>query len=336
MDTKQEIFLVADIGGTNTTFAFMGYHKGKYLLLHTRHFPSQKIKNFATAVTEVLAIAQSKGYSVEKACFAGAGIVSEKNDFCAITKLPWNINAKEIARKTSLRSVLVINDFIAVAYGVGVLPPKSISIIKPGKIFSKKSKVILGAGTGLGKAVLAWNPSVKRYFPLASEGGHSDAALQTTEEYALGEFIKKLHRRERVVWEDILSGKGISNVYQFFQSRLPADKKIQKSNYDPALISTSSDAASKATMNLFLCFYARCAQNLALDTMALGGIYLAGGIVAKNLHLFKRKAFIAEFILNYGMKKVLKQIPVFAITDYNVSLYGTAQALQLYLKGDFP
>ena len=113
--------------------------------------------------------------------------------------------------------------------------------------------------------------------------------------------------------------------------------QIQKSYYDPALISTfQQDPHCKATLDIFLRFYARCAQNLALDTMALGGVYLAGGIIAKNLLLFKRKAFIDEFILNHRMKKVLEQIPIFAITDYNVSLYGAAHALQLYLQGEFP
>lgn len=334
MAEAKETFLVADVGGTNTTFAFVGMRQKKYTLQHLLHFPSNEITDFTSTVTKVLALGKSRGYTPEKACFAGAGIVSEKNNFCMVTKLPWNIDAREIRRKTLFTSVLIINDFIAVAYGVGVMPAKSIYVIQPGKISSEKPKVILGAGTGLGKAVLIWNKN--RYSALTSEGGHSDAALQTPEEYALGEFIKKLYRRERVVWEDLLSGKGISNVYQFFQTKLPADRKIQKSNYDPALISKSNDAASKATMNLFLRFYARCAQNLALDTMALGGVYLAGGIVAKNLALFQRKAFIDEFILHHRMKKVLEQIPVFAITDYKVSLYGATHALQLYLQGDFP
>lgn len=333
-NTMQETFLVADVGGTNTTFAFVTGSKGRSNLVEIVPFKSKEIKDFSLTVSTVLARGKLKGYSTTKACFAGAGIVSEKNDFGTITKLPWNIDAQEIRRKTSLTSVLIINDFIAVAYGVGVMPAKSILVIKPGKISPQKPKAILGAGTGLGEAVLVWNKN--RYYALASEGGYSCAALQTTEEYALGEFIKQLYRRERVVWEDLLSGKGISNVYQFFQARLPADLKIQKSNYDPALISKSADPASKATMNLFLRFYARCAQNRALDTLALGGVYLAGGIVAKNLALFQRKEFRAEFILHHRMKKVLEQIPVCAVMDYNISLYGAAHALQLYLKGDFP
>ncbi len=332
----REIFLVADIGGTNTTFAFMKKIKETYSLVHTLRLDSKKIKDFSKTVAQVLELGKSKGYSVNGACFAGAGIVSEKNDFCVITKLPWNINATQIRRKTPLSSVLIINDFMAVAYGLEVLPSKSIIQLKPGTIVKTKPKAILGAGTGLGKAFLIWNNNTNRYVPVASEGGHSDAALQTKEEYELGEFIKKKYSRERVVWEDILSGRGISEVYQFFEAELSANSQIRKSNYDPALISISTDSASKATMALFLKFYARCAQNLALDTMALGGVYIAGGIVGKNLPLFKRKTFIDEFNLNYRMNKVLEQIPIFAVTDYTVSLYGAARALDLWLQGDFP
>ena len=331
-----ETFLVADIGGTNTTFAFVKKVKEKYSLLDILRFDSKKIKDFSTTTAEVLKQGELKGYQTHRACFAPAGRVSEKYDFCRLTKLPFSIDAADIKKKTALASVLVINDFMAVAYGIEVLPSKSIVQLKPGKIIKNKPKAILGAGTGLGKAILVWNDKSNQYFPVASEGGHSNAALQTKEEYELGEFIKKKNSRERVVWEDVLSGNGISNVYQFFETKFPASRGIQKSNYNPALISISSDAASTATMDLFLRFYARCAQNVALDTMALGGIYLAGGIVAKNQALFKRKAFIDEFILNHRMKKVLEQIPIFAITDYNVSLYGAAHALQIYLQGDFP
>ena len=342
MFQKEKIVLVADVGGTNTTFAFLKGSDQTFLLLHTLHFPSTEIKNFASTVADVLAIGKSKGWMVDSACFAGAGIVSEKYNLCTITKLPWNIDAPEIKKKTVLKTVLIINDFIAVAYGVEKIPPQNKIILNSGKSVSEKPKAILGAGTGLGKAVLIWNHTIKKYFPITSEGGHSDAALQTKEEYALGEFIKTKYVRERVVWEDMISGNGISNIYQFLEStgKYSISKytmQIQKSYYDPALISTfQQDPHCKATLDIFLRFYARCAQNLALDTMALGGVYLAGGIIAKNLLLFKRKAFIDEFILNHRMKKVLEQIPIFAITDYNVSLYGAAHALQLYLQGEFP
>ncbi|MDO8656209.1 MAG: glucokinase [Nanoarchaeota archaeon] len=331
-----ETVLVADIGGTNTTFAFVQNVKEKYSLVHTIHFDSKKIINFTMTTAEVLRLGKLKGYQPRNACFAPAGRVSETYDFSSPTKLTFTIDAAEIKKKTELSSVLVINDFTAVAYGVEVIPDKIIVQLKPGKIINTKPKAILGAGTGLGKALLIWNNKSNQYFPVASEGGHSDAALQTTEEYEMGEFIKRKYARERVVWEDVLSGQGISNIYQFFETRLPSNPEIKKSNYNPALISKSSDAASKAAMDLFIRFYARCAQNLALDTMAFGGVYLAGGITAKNLALFKRKAFIDEFILNHRMKKVLEQIPVFAVTDYNVSLYGAAHALTLHLRGEFP
>lgn len=338
----QETFLVADVGGTNTTFAFVGLGQKKYRLLHLLHFPSQEIKDFTSIVAEVLAFGESKNYYVDKACFAGAGVVSEKNDFCRITKLPWVIDATEIQKKTSLRSILVINDFIAVAYGIEKLPRSSVIPLKPGKVMPRKPKAIIGAGTALGKAVLIWDVHAGRYFPLASEGGHGNIPIRTAEEWALAQFIQKKYRKERVSQGDLVSGRGISDIYQFLESsrRHPSTsrtRKIQENNYDPALIcSFRQDPNSLAAVDLFLRFYARCAQNLALDTLALGGIYLAGGIVMKNPGLFKRKPFIDEFVFSTSMKRVLEQIPVFALTDYNVSLYGAAQALQLYLQGDFP
>ena len=336
-------YLVGDIGGTNSTFAFVEEKENTLILLVTLHYKSKEISDFTSIVKEVVSGGEKKyNFHPTAACFAGAGVVSEKNDHCTITKLAWNIDARKIERKTSLRSVLIINDFIAVAYGIEKVSAQNRVVLKSGKLVPCKPKVILGAGTGLGKAILIWNNKSNRYFPVASEGGHSDAALQVQEEFEFAEFIKKKYARVRVVWEDMLSGKGISNIYQFLESvgKYSSSKyslQIKKSNYDPALISTfQQDSQCKATLDIFLRVYARCAQNLALDTVALGGIYLAGGITAKNVSLFKRKAFIDEFILNHRMKKVLEQIPIFAITDYNVSLYGAAHALKLYLQGEFP
>jgi glucokinase len=58
--------------------------------------------------------------------------------------------------------------------------------------------------------------------------------------------------------------------------------------------------------------------------MARGGMYIAGGIAPKNIDCFTNEDFMVEFEINHTQHKVLKEIPVFIITDYNVSIYGAA------------
>ena len=333
------VYLVGDIGGTNSTFAFVEEKKEKISLLVLLRFQSASIIHFTAVVRQVVEYGQKKyHFYPAAACFAGAGVVSEKQDLGMVTEFPWNIDAADIKRKTPLNSILIINDFIGVAYGVEAGSAKNISILNPGKIMPGKPKAVLGAGTALGKAILIWNG--RRYIPLASEGGHGDAAIQTPPECALAQFIQRKYNQERVSWGKLVSGRGLSSIYQFLEANYAPTKysrKIKESNYDPALISAwQQDRACRAAFDLFLRFYARSAKNLALDILAYGGVYIAGGIVAKNAAQFQRKAFIDEFISHSRMKPVLEQIPIYAITDYNVSLYGAARALQLYLQGDFP
>ena len=83
------------------------------------------------------------------------------------------------------------------------------------------------------------------------------------------------------------------------------------------------------TFALYTIFYARCAKDFALDALALGGVYIAGGIAAKNLPLFLESSFMKEFVNCGKQQELLQQVPVYIITDYNVSMHGAAAYMLL-------
>ncbi len=327
-----EALLVADVGGTNCTFAFVREKQGKISLLAGLQVESKTITDFSSTVKEVVEWGKRKyGLVVQQFCAAGAGPVSPAGQSITITHLPWNIDADKIKKATGL-SVLLINDFDAVAYGIEAVPQKDIMVVKAGKQVARAPRALLGPGTGLGKSFIIYNEHKKAYVPISSEGGHASASFETEEEFALARWIQKRDKTAVVAWEDVLSGKGISNLYQFLEEKSDRrNKEIQNSGYDPAVIAhhRHTDPLCQKTFDLFLRFYARCAKNLALDVLARGGVYLAGGITARNIDLFQRKVFKEEFIHTKNMKGVLEQIPVYAITNYDVSLYGAAVAVKL-------
>ena len=340
--------LVADVGGTNTTFGFMKERKernetpasGKFMLLLTIHFPSQAVTDFSVLVKEVRDYAREKyDLTTEQIGIAGAGLVSATGEEIPITKLPWTINARNIAEKTGITPVL-LNDFAAVAYGLDVVDKEDIVEVKSGTAVLQGTSVLLGAGTGLGKSILVFDKQRKRYVPLPSEGGHSSAALENEQEFALGQFIQEKEQHAVIAWDDLLTGKGIQNIYQFLEqtgnySSPDIGQKVRKAHYDPALISPhqDSDPLCHDTFELFTRFYARCARNFALDALTVGGVYLAGGITAKNISIFQRKVFKDEFIHTKKMQEVLHQIPIYAVKDYNIGLYGAAVAVELKERG---
>ena len=137
--------------------------------------------------------------------------------------------------------------------------------------------------------------------------------------------------KETVTWEDILSGKGISTIYKFLlESNLDfvVHDDIVKSNYEAKIIAShkETDACAGETFKWFARFYGRCAKNFALEVLALGGVYIAGGIAAKNPDIFRGELFLSEFLNNEKMKFLLEKIPIYVVVDYNVSLYGAAKS----------
>ena len=141
-------------------------------------------------------------------------------------------------------------------------------------------------------------------------------------------------------WEDFLSGRGIQNIYKFLEHSgeyltTPCSKEIKESKYDTGTIAQhkDKDACCKATFEIFAKIYGRAAKNFALEQLAIGGIYIAGGIAAKNLDIFKKETFDYEFLNNQTYRKViLEKIPVFVVTDEDVGLYGAAVFAQLMKK----
>ncbi len=331
---KSSAIIGADIGGTNSNFGIFSMHNAKPELLFSLHTKSKTIKHFPAVVKQVLAYAHEKyGLNIHRALFACAGVVSPQKDFSKPTNLTIEIDALAIKKATGLQCVSIVNDFEVIGYGLDLINPKDIVHINKSVPKLHAQKAILGAGTGLGKCIMFWDQSVNRYVPVASEGGHADAALQHPLEFALATFIQQREKMTcNISWEDLLSGDGIQRIYSFFHAN--SDKNGHKKGEvmpkpDEIFKRRTENKHSADTFNLYTILYARCAKNFTLDALALGGIYIAGGIAAHNLPMFQLPLFMAEFINCGKQGKLLQEVPLYVITDYNVSLYGAAYYLHL-------
>lgn len=324
----------ADIGGTNSNFGIFDMSHELPILLFSMHAKSKEVTNFTDVVKELLSIIQDKyQITVEHALFACAGVVSPRRDFSKPTNLSITIDAHEIKQKTGLRCVYIVNDFEVIGYGIGLIDQKHLVQVQGGAGRHHQNRAILGAGTGLGKSIMFFNTIVERYVPVASEGGHADAALQSDLEFELAKFIQKSEQHNcPISWENLLSGDGIKRIYKFFHARaLKNDHNKDEKMPQPDEIFNSriNDKHSRDTFELYTLLYARCAKNFALDALALGGIYIAGGIAAHNLEMFKTELFLKEFTNCGKQSHLLKELPLYVITDYNVSLYGAAYYFQI-------
>jgi glucokinase len=334
--TKSRAYLVADIGGTNANFGVFKNVHGVARLLYSMHFKSKEITHFTEVIKQVLAYARDM-YRLEipAACVAAAGVIQKSRTYVKPTNLTFAIDATEIVRETMLDCVLLTNDFEVIGYGLRLLDQDTLVHVQGGQAEQFANKAILGAGTGLGKCILVWHEGHDHYIPVASEGGHADFAPHSQEELELVHFIQEKENRNcPISWEQVLSGTGIQRLYAFYKRRnqqKKANAQIQANGLMPDEIFNSRhlDDYCWHTFELYAKLYARCAKNFALDALALGGIYIAGGIASKNLSLFEQKQFLQEFTDCGKMEAILKKIPVYVITDYNVSLYGAAEYMRI-------
>jgi len=335
--------LGVDIGGTNTNLGIAGIKNSKPILLFSLNYNSQELDSLVPAIENTLSYAKENyDITVDFACIGAPGVISTSNDYAELTNLEWHVSSEEIIEHTYLHSVSIINDFVAVGYGINLLDlnnRKDIVQIRNAKnnVDLLDTKAIIGAGTGLGKSILIYDKKNNAYIPIPSEGGHADLPLQINLELQMAKFIKKLRGIQRpITYEEVLSGRGIEAIYLFLRQldefqETKYTKEIDEADDKTPLISKYRylDETCKETFYFFTIFYARCAKNFVLDSLARGGLYIAGGIAEKNRDIFESKDFIEEFELVYRKNEIIKDIPIYLIINYDVSLYGACFAAML-------
>lgn len=328
--------LVSDIGGTNSNFGVFDIQGRSATLLISLHYKSADVTDFADLITQLLEyLRQNYQIKIKRACLAAAGVISHDRTFVKPTNLAVSVDTKAIQQKTGLECVFLANDFEVIGYGIARINPKDVVTVYAGVAREHAHQAILGAGTGLGKCLMYWNDAVGRYVPLASEGGHADFPIQTQQEFDLCRYIQNYEGWQcNVSWEDVLSGNGIQRIHHFLShSNRGGKQKKGMANHGPhpdeIFKSRMFDVHCANTFKLYTQFYARCAKNYVLDALALGGIYIAGGIAAKNLEMFELPEFTQEFFNCGKQAELLKNVPIYVITDYNVSLYGAAEYMIL-------
>jgi glucokinase len=335
------IILAGDIGGTNTNLALVGEKGNKYTIILKCVFGSSKINGVIDPLKEVIATAKEKipSLKIDLCCISAAGPV--ENNYCKLTNCAWDIDGEAI-KKAIKTDTLVINDFLAIGYGIPTLdvnnPAQITKLPTTEGNFPKQSgttKAVVGAGTGLGVGFLTATNG--KYTAHPSEGGHSGFAAFDDETIKLKEYVaKKIGIAPGV--ELFVSGQGISNIYHYLKDKknikmegVLKEIDLTKDEDKPALISINakSNKVCRDIMKLFVKMYGGFAGGLAVIFLPFGGLYLAGGIVTKNEELFlEDNLFVRNFEANYNpnIRPLLKKIPVYIVRDYSISLYGAANA----------
>jgi len=297
--------IAGDIGGTKTLLRCIEDSK---VVLEQR-FESGSFATFDHLLTEFF-----KGCDrpVDAACFAVAGPVLEGR--AEVTNLKWSMDSLALAKAFDIREIALINDFYAVALGVPLLREADTIPLHAGKRRPREPIAILGAGTGLGEAVVIWSGDEWSVVP--GEGGHADFGPQDEIQTKL--LLALLRRYEHVSWERVCSGIGLENIYAFLTGKEADPARI-------ASLAQSGDPIGMQAFEMFVDIYGAEAGNMALRVLARGGVYLAGGIAAKNINFFTDGRFVEAFLRKGRFKEMLREMPIDLITDETVGLRGAAE-----------
>ncbi len=305
--------LAADIGGTNSRFAYFESDERKELSLVTTKWLKTKDNNSFGNLIDNLGKTEFplKPDDADVAVFAVAGPV-ENEVYCSPPFISWDIDISNADKKYGLSSSFLINDFVAQAFACRSPVGETAKKILDGEINFDATAAVLGAGTGLGKAALV--PDNRGGFvAVPSEGGHSDFPFETEREFEFMEFMKKELNEDYITGNYVVSGRGISYVHRFLTGERLEPKEVSKC--------FSKDCETLAWASGF---YGRICRNFALETLAQGGVYIAGGVAAKAPLLLKNKTFKNEFRSSVTMGHILEKIPVYLITNEESGLWGSA------------
>lgn len=325
--------LAGDLGGTKTLLLLGECTAHGCRTLCMERYRSNAYDGLVPMVQDFLATAGSDAADPQGACFGIAGPVAEypNGQRARVTNLPWELDSAQIAQQLGLAHVRLINDFQAIGYGIEVLAASDLVALQEGHPVHAGPRALIGAGTGLGEAMMVWRDN--HYEVLPSEGGHADFAPTDGEQVALLESLRQ--RYGRVSYERVLSGPGLANVFAHLPrapgERPSADLDAALDGGDPsAAISefalSGRDPLAQRALECFVRIYGAQAGNLALTCLATGGVFLAGGIAPKILRRLQDGAFLEAFRDKGRMSEVLAKIPVWVIRNPEVGLMGAALA----------
>ncbi|HEX7705763.1 MAG TPA: glucokinase [Thermoanaerobaculia bacterium] len=298
--------LAADVGGTKTLLRCV---ENDGCPIVEARYDSNAYDTFDELVSEFTARLAAPP---DAACFAVAGPVHDGE--ADVTNVGWHLTERALERAHSIRSVMLVNDFHAIAFAVPFIDATDRLRLNEAAAEAGAPIAVLGAGTGLGQAFVVFHDGVPHV--LSSEGGHGDFAPQDEEQTRL--FLQLHERFGHVSWERLLSGSGLSDIFAFLGGE-PIDAA------EVAELADRGDARAVRAFEVFVDIYGAEAGNMALRLLARGGVCIAGGIAAKNATRFTDGRFRRAFIRKGRFEQLVASIPVDLILNEEAGLIGAVE-----------
>ena len=285
--------LLIDIGGTNMRYATAYSDSDEISSIN------KKVFNEATFYENLEELIKEHNINTLIMSVAGPKI----DNSITMTNKNFSFNQDKLKEKFKLKECYLLNDWESIAYSYGYIK-ESIKIIQNGKPYNN-NLLFLGPGTGLG-AAFSMNEVV-----LPTELGNTKNFIESLKK----NFKNVTFEASRL--EDIISGSGISKIYETLtHEKLSAEEIFKK------FLDKEPDALF--VINGFIKSLSQTLSDLALSFLPGKGILLAGSLSRSIYTHFNEQNFFKPFINNNtGMHfDILKNTPIGVITKERTPLYG--------------
>lgn len=321
------MILAGDVGGTKCNLALFRQEGVVLRSVFQRRFLVRDYAGFEPLIEDFLQQAtaadeNAAAPAIDAAGFGVAGVVADGRHYSE--NLPWLVDVSVLSRTLKLKNIVLLNDLAATALGLERLSGNDLVVLNPKTPVAGATRAVIAAGTGLGEAILFWNG--KKYQVAPAEGGQADFAPRTEREIRLLSHLKAqlLH----VSCEEIVSGRGFRKIHEFLNPAVRHESFESRAGNPAAEIAQLGLAGScricVETLDLWTEIFGGVCGNFALQTMALGGIYVAGGIAVKILPKLQDAAFFKSFCGASKLAPVLANIPIAVVVNEDAPLLGAA------------
>jgi glucokinase len=322
LKSMTKLLLAGDVGGTKTLLGLFERANPRPVRVHARGYGTLDFRTLPDLVDAFLRDSGTTPDRIGVACFGAAGPVIDRA--AALTNVPWRVDAREVGNAFPFESVQLLNDLQAMAYSVRLLHDSELLVLQEGRAQADGNIAIIAAGTGLGEGLL--HNVGGRWIPSPSEGGHADFAARTEREIVLTRDLTRRYGRADV--EHVISGRGIVNLHRVCHvDGCKAGVDLE----DPSAPATISAAALARTcpacvevLDMFVEAYGAQAGNLALRSVATGGVFVGGGIAPKIVPAMTNGSFMRAFRDKAPLDAMLGAMPVKMVMNEEAGLIGAA------------
>ena len=325
------MILAGDVGGTKCSLGLFAKNGRALRSVFQRRLATRDYSGFEDLIGDFLERAagpnkNAREQEIEAAGFGLAGVVVDGSLHAG--NLPWILNGSALAQKLHLNKVVLLNDLTATALSLDRLGSDDFAVLNQGAPEPNATKAVIAAGTGLGEAILFWDGQQYRVAP--SEGGQADFAPRTELEIQLLTHLNK--ELPHVSCEEIISGRGFRRIHEFLSPSLH-HASFDAAEEDVAREITQQGLAESCpvcveTLTSWTEAYGAETGNLVLRTLALGGVYVAGGIAPKILAKLRDGVFLRAFCGKSKFAPVLSRVPISVVVNEDAPVWGAAyQAL---------